>query len=325
MKNKLPLYPLKFTPILKEKVWGGDKLNRILNKNGGSRTGESWEISGVEKNISIVSNGVLKDKSLEWLTETYKEELLGEEVYKEYGTVFPLLFKFIDAHQDLSIQVHPDDEIADSRHRSFGKTEMWYILDNKPKANLIIGFNREINKEEFAGAVSRKEVVGLLKREPVNRGDAFIIKPGVVHAIGSGILLAEIQQTSDITYRIYDWDRPDSNGEIRELHVEMALDAINFSPETARLDYNQQMNVPVHIGKTAYFEVNKLSLSKEFNRSLDFANSFKVYMCISGEAVIQSNGFSGNIQSGETILIPAGLKDLKFITSEASFLEVFIP
>lgn len=325
MKKKSSLYPLKFTPILKEKIWGGNKLDQILNKNCGNHIGESWEISGVKNNISIISNGFYKGKSLEWLIENFSENLLGLDVFQKYGNVFPLLFKFIDARENLSIQVHPDDALAKSKHNSFGKTEMWYVLNSDSKAELIVGFKKKTSAEEFLKALSEKKIADLLNHESVERGDAFIIKPGTVHAIGAGVLLAEIQQTSDITYRIYDWDRLDNNGELRELHTDSALEIINFSSSKSKLDYVQQMNIPVRVGETDFFEVNKISLSRNFSRNLDFSDSFKVYMCISGEAIIENNDFAETIKNGETILIPAQLKKLKFKTSGASFLEVFIP
>lgn len=324
MKN-LSLYPFKFQPILKSKIWGGDKLNRLLNKNCETGIGESWEISGVENNISLVSNGELKGHSLNWLIKNFGESLMGTEVFKHFGNVFPLLFKFIDAGENLSIQVHPDDSLAKKEHNSFGKTEMWYVLESDQNAELIIGFKKETTQSEYLQALSEDKIVELLKREPVERGDAFVINPGTVHAIGSGVLLAEIQQTSDITYRIYDWNRPDSNGKMRELHTDLALKTINFSSFKSRLNYKQQMNIPVHVGGTKFFEVNKISLSRDFSRNLNFANSFKVYMCISGEAVLESNGFSEEVKNGETILIPAGLSHMQIKTSHASFLEVFIP
>lgn len=326
MKRNLPaLYLLKFDPILKKKIWGGDKLNRVFNKANEGRIGESWEISAVEQNVSTVSNGPLKGKSLQWLIETYKEKLVGDNVLEQYGTVFPLLFKFIDAHEVLSVQVHPGDVLAKKRHNSFGKTEMWYILDADTDANLIVGFKEELSTSEYLQALSQKTLVEHLQHQRVTRGDAFIINPGTVHAIGAGVLLAEIQQTSDITYRIYDWDRPDTDGKLRKLHTDLALDAIDFTAPNSKVEYNQQMNVPVYVGSTAYFEVNKLSLSKDFRRNLDFSNSFKVYMCIAGEATIESNGHVEKVTNGETILVPAVLSSMKFNTSKASFLEVYIP
>lgn len=326
MKKTLPsLYLLKFEPILKQKIWGGDKLNKIFNKDSGDKTGESWEISAVEQNISTVANGPLAGKSLQWVLEHYKERLVGSHVLKQYGTVFPLLFKFIDAREVLSVQVHPGDELAKGRHNSFGKTEMWYILDSDADASIIVGFNDVLTKAEYLKALSQKTLVNHLHEEPVSRGDAFIINPGTVHAIGAGVLLAEIQQTSDITYRIYDWDRPDTDGKMRELHTDLALDAINFNAPNSKIDYKQHMNVPVYICSTPYFEVNKLCLSKDLQRGLDFSDSFKVYMCIEGEAVIESNGISEKVSNGETILVPSELSGIKFNTSKASFLEVYIP
>lgn len=326
MKNTLPpLYPLKFEPILKKKVWGGDKLNQLFNKKKQDRIGESWEISGVENNISKVSEGELKDKELNWILENYQEELVGKEVYQKYGNTFPLLFKFIDASEILSVQVHPDDRLAQDRHNSFGKTEMWYILDSDSDAELIVGFKKDSNREEYLEALSNKELVSLLHCEKVHRGDAYVIHPGTVHAIGAGIVLAEIQQTSDITYRIYDWDRPDTDGNMRQLHTEEALEAINFSASDAKLEYNEQLNVPVLIGKTKFFEVNKITLSRPFTRILDFSDSFKVYMCIDGEGTMECNGFQCSLTKGQTLLIPAQLTEIKFHTSAASFLEVYIP
>lgn len=319
------LYPFKFYPILKPKVWGGDKLQKLLHKKCEDGIGESWEISEVENNVSVISNGAYKGKSLSWLIENFKESIIGNQVFQEYGQIFPLLLKFIDAKENLSIQVHPDDKLAQKNHNSFGKTEMWFVLESDADAELIIGFKKKTTQSEYLKSLSENRVVDLLKREPVERGDAFVIHPGTVHAICGGVLLAEIQQTSDITYRIYDWNRPDSDGKMRELHTDLALKAINFSSTKTRMNYDQQMNIPVHIGGTKFFEVNKISLSRDFTRNLGFADSFKVYMCISGEAVIESNGFSVEVKNGETILIPAELLQMTIKTSHASFLEVFIP
>lgn len=319
------LYPLKFQPILKEKVWGGTKLNSLFQKKGNGKIGESWEISGVAENVSKVANGFLKGKTLNWLLENYKDELVGEKVYKTFENTFPLLFKFIDANEDLSVQVHPDDVFAKKRHNSFGKTEMWYILDVEKDARLILGFNENIVREKYLDSVSEKKITTILKSEPAKNGDSFILYPGTVHAIGAGILLAEIQQTSDITYRIYDWDRPDTNGEMRELHTDLALDVIDFNPSKAKVEYSEEKNIPVHIGSTEFFSVNKLILSKNSVRNLEEIASFKVYMCIEGTAIVETNNFSEEIKKGETILIPAQLPEIKFTTNSASFLEVYIP
>jgi mannose-6-phosphate isomerase len=320
-----PLYPLKFHPILKPKVWGGKKLAKLFKKNAVGDIGESWEISGVNDNVSEILNGPLKEKSLNWLLENYKEKLVGEKVYKDFGNQFPLLFKFIDAREDLSVQVHPDDILAKKRHNSFGKTEMWYILDVEKNGRLILGFNERMDQKKYLKALSENKITPFLNSETVQNGDVFIIKPGTVHAIGAGVLLAEIQQTSDVTYRIYDWDRPDTNGQMRELHTDLALEAIDFTPAKTKLEYSEEINKPTHIGTTDFFSVNKLVLSESFVRDLNEIPSFTVYMCLEGAAIIETDDFSEEIKKGETILIPAQLPEIKFTTNSASFLEVYIP
>ena len=320
-----PLYPLKFEPILKQKVWGGTKLNKLFKKIAKGNIGESWEISGVAGDISEVKNGTLKGKALTELIENYKEKLVGEKVYQNFGNTFPLLFKFIDACEDLSVQVHPDDVLAKKRHNSFGKTEMWYILDVEKDGRLILGFNEEMDQQKYLKSLSENKITEILNSEPVNKGDAFVLNPGTVHAIGAGILLAEIQQTSDITYRIYDWDRPDTNGQMRQLHNDLALDAIDFSPSKAKMSYKEEKDIPVSIGTTDFFKVNKVVLSQNYVRDLEEIPSFTVYMCLEGTAIIETDDFSEKIKKGETILIPAQLPEIKFITNSASFLEVYIP
>ncbi len=320
-----PLYPLKFEPILKKKVWGGNKLNKLFKKMGKGNIGESWEISGVAEDISEIANGPLKGKTLTRLIGNYKEKLVGEKVYQNFGNTFPLLFKFIDAREDLSVQVHPDDVLAKKRHNSFGKTEMWYILDVEKDGRLILGFNEKMDQQKYLKSLSENRITEILNSEPVKKGDTFVLKPGTVHAIGAGILLAEIQQTSDITYRIYDWDRPDTNGQMRQLHTDLALDAIDFSPSKAKISYSDEKNILVPIGTTDFFTVNKLNLFQNYVRDLEEIPSFTVYMCLEGTAVIETDDFSEKIKKGETILIPAQLPEIKFITSSASFLEVYIP
>ncbi len=325
MITVFPLYPLKFKPILKQKVWGGDKLGELLNKNTGKGTGESWEISGVAENVSVVSNGPLKGKSLTWLLENYREKLVGQEVYERFQNTFPLLFKFIDASKDLSVQVHPDDQLAEERHQSFGKTEMWYILQADTDSRLILGFSEEMDRQKYLAALAEKRITQVLNSVPVKKGDAFILQPGTVHAIGAGIVLAEIQQTSDITYRIYDWDRPDNNGEMRQLHTELALDAIDFQLSSPKLECIPEQNLPQPLGRTDYFVVNNLQLSSDYIRNLRDIPSFAVYMCIDGRATIETDNFSEEIKKGETLLVPAQLSEITFIATAASFLEVYIP
>ena len=206
------LYPLKFKPLRKEKIWGS----------------ESWELSGLEGCESVVENGILAGNSIEELLEVYMGDLVGDEIYETFGNYFPLLFKFIEANDDLSIQVHPDDEVAFERHQSFGKTEMWYIVDAKPDSQLIAGFKVDCDQQTYIKALEQEKVESLLQQVSVKQGDVLFIQPGCVHSIGKGILLAEIQQASDITYRIYDFNRTDSNGNKRELHISEALDVIDY-------------------------------------------------------------------------------------------------
>ncbi len=319
------LYPLKFYPILKEKVWGGEKLSNLYKKDAGKNTGESWELSGVSENVSKVANGSLKETSLTALMEKYKEALVGEKVYKTFGNKFPLLFKFIDADQDLSVQLHPDDTLAKERHNSFGKTEMWYIMQAEKEAHIILGFNKKMDKATYLENLSENKLTNILHSEPVSAGDSFFIAPGTVHAIGAGVVLAEIQQTSDITYRIYDWDRPGIDGKMRELHTEAAMAAINFEEPNAKLIYSSTQNEVVELCKSPFFDTNNLNLTKDLMRDLSYIDSFVVYMCVEGEAVVETEGASEAIKTGETLLIPASTSKLLIKTRTATILEVYIP
>lgn len=319
------LYPLKFHPILKEKVWGGDKLHEIFKKEAKGNIGESWEISGVEESVSIISNGKFKGKTINWLLENYKEKLVGQKVYQRFGNTFPLLFKFIDAKDDLSVQLHPCDELAKKRHNSFGKTEMWYILDSDKDAKIILGFNGKMDQKKYLEFLSKGKITDILHSEQVKSGDAFLITPGVVHAICAGVLLAEIQQTSDITYRIYDWDRPDINGKMRDLHTDLALEALQFEDTHPKLNYSEKMNTPFHICTSEFFVTDKLVLDGNFKRNLNGIESFCAYMCLDGGAEIESGKNSIKISKGETVLIPAEIRDIKFNTNSAQLLEVYIP
>jgi mannose-6-phosphate isomerase len=326
MSKKPQLYPLKFNPILKSKIWGGDKLTSVFEKGPyKDGIGESWELSGVSENISEVQNGELRGTSLNELLQIYGADLLGKRVFKLYAEEFPLLFKFIDAREDLSVQLHPDDELAASRHNSFGKTEMWYILDSSPKARLIIGFNREMDQQLYQKNLSEGNLPNTLNTVEIKSGDAYFIAPGTVHAIGGGTLLAEIQQTSDVTYRIYDWDRPNVDGNMRELHTELALEAIHYNAPDARLDYDDEENSIVKLCTSAYFETNKLKLTKPLHRDTSGLDSFRVYMCVAGDVLIESKNNSVPLSAGETILIPACIDKIILKTASATLLEVYIP
>jgi mannose-6-phosphate isomerase len=322
------LYPLKFTPIILDKMWGGSKLKNLLKKPTNSdKAGESWEISGVEGSVSLICNGFLAGNNLEELIEVYMGDLVGDRVYDAFGMQFPLLIKFIDANDMLSIQVHPDDELAKKRHNSFGKTEMWYIMQADEGAELIVGFNRKISKEIYLKHLAEKRLPAILNNEPVKPGDVFFLPSGRVHAIGAGILLAEIQQTSDITYRIFDFERRDSEGKFRELHTEEAVDAIDYNHvDNYRTEYTEEVNQPVTLISCRYFTTNKLLLKGPYVRDASELDSFIIYIGLEGNCTFQSEGNDDEpLSSGETILVPALLKQFT-ITPEnkTSLLEVYL-
>src|ERR1700739_2128238 len=259
------LYPLKFKTIFKDKIWGGQKIRTYLHKDFGSlpNCGETWEISGVKSDVSIVANGELEGKSLADLLEKYQGELVGNEVYKHFGNTFPLLVKFIDANDDLSIQVHPNDELAKKRHNSFGKTEMWYVIEADPGSTLISGFNQPMDEQKYLEKFNSGHLMDILNREDVKAGDVYFLPAGRVHTIGKGLLIAEIQQTSDITYSIYDFDRVDDKGTKLELHTQEAIDAIdyNFYPDY-KTKYQPKKNETVKLVKCPYFTTNLLDFTE---------------------------------------------------------------
>lgn len=323
--QKNPLYPLKFTPILKDKIWGGEKLKTYLNKESDSiAIGESWEISDVDEDISIISNGDLKGTSLKTLLETSKENLVGNKNYKLFKNKFPLLIKFIDAKTDLSIQLHPNDAIAAKRHNSFGKTEMWYVMQADANGNLIVGFNQEITPEKYLEHLENKTIPKILNFDKVKTGDTYFIEVGRVHAIGAGVLLAEIQQTSDITYRIYDWDRVDADGNFRALHNDLAIDAIDFDmKDDFRINYSKIENKSNDMVSCNYFTTNYMPLNGTIKKENTY-DSFIIYICVEGEAKIDIETHSVSIQKGETILVPAIIKHFQIKTKNAILLEVYV-
>ena len=318
-------YPLKFQPILKEKIWGGQKLNTLLDKPTQlSNIGESWEISDVEGDESIVSNGALKGQSLKDLLVSYTSDLIGEKNYATFGDKFPLLIKFIDAKEDLSIQLHPNDELAAKRHNSFGKTEMWYVMQADADSNLIVGFNQDMDKDKYLNHLNDKTLTQILNFDKVTAGDTYFIEVGRVHAIGAGVLLAEIQQTSDITYRVYDWDRVDDEGNQRELHNDIAIDAFDFDMEdNFRVTYDKVPNRSNLMVDCPYFNTSFLHVTEPLER-INTKDSFYIYMCVEGEGVIETEAHSETIRTGETILIPAALKSYKITSDNAKLLEVYV-
>lgn len=319
----MKFYPLQFEPILKERIWGGEKLKTILNKPISSKiTGESWEISTVEGDVSVISNGDLAGKSLNDIINSNPEEVLGTEVYARFGKQFPLLFKYLDAREDLSIQVHPNDELAKKRHNSFGKTEMWYVMQADTDSKLIVGFKEDSNAAEYLENLKNKTLLSILDNVAVQVGDVFFLETGTVHAIGAGMVIAEIQQTSDITYRLYDFDRKDAAGNERELHVDLALDAINYNKIDTYKKYNKELNQSNVMVDCPYFTTNFLPLDGEVavNKS---GNSFTVYMCVEGDFELEFDGVKSKYIKGDTILIPAALKSF-VLRGKGSLLEIYI-
>lgn len=323
------LYPLKFNPIYKEKIWGGNKIKTVLNKDFGNipNCGESWELSAVEGNLSVVSNGFLEGNTIEELVEVYMGDLVGEKVFETFGIEFPLLIKFIDANDDLSIQVHPDDKLSKKRHNAFGKTEMWYVLQADPGSKLQSGFSRQVNEDEYLVKLEHDELTDILNFEEVTEGDVFFIPAGRVHAIGKGILLAEIQQTSDVTYRIFDYGRCDKFGVPRELHTELSLAAIDYSlyPEY-KTKYEIKPNESTELASCKYFTTNVLELNAVLEKDYNKLDSFVIYMCLEGAMQIDTESGTESVQKGETILIPASIEHviLKPVSPTVKLLEVYI-
>ncbi len=319
------LYPLKFKPILKDKIWGGTKLIEQFNKPSNSKQlGESWEISTVPGDVSEVVNGEFKSQNLQDLLELYKGDLIGDKNYERFGNNFPLLIKFIDAKQDLSIQLHPDDDLAKSRHNSFGKTEMWYVMQADENANLIVGFNQEIDGKTYLRHLEEKTLTEILNFDKVKAGDTYFIEAGRVHAIGAGVLLAEIQQTSDVTYRVYDWDRVDEEGNERELHNDIAIDAFKFDlKDDFRVDYSKEKNASNKMVSCPFFTTNFIELDSSIEKE-NIHDSFLIYMCVDGEVEVATEDTKEIISKGETVLLPATVKDFTLNSKNAKLLEVYV-
>ncbi len=323
------LYPLTFEAILKEIIWGGQDIRPFkgLEPNE-KKIGESWELSHVEANYSIVANGTLEGKNLDELIKTYKERLLGKSVYERFGDTFPLLIKFIDAQDNLSIQVHPDDELAKERHNSFGKTEMWYVIKASDKAKLYSGFSKQSSPEDYVKRIANNSIMDVLKEYKVKAGDVFFLPAGRVHAIGAGCFIAEIQQTSNITYRIYDYARTDAQGNQRELHTELAKDAIDYTlSDDYRTNYIAKQDEAVKLAECQYFKTNLLDLSQSMERSLKDRDSFVVYIVMEGALdLTDDKGYKLNLKQGQTILVPAECTSVKLEPKDAcKLMETYIP
>ena len=323
------MYPLKFEPVLKQTLWGGDKIIpfKHLNENL-TNVGESWEVSAVEGSESVVANGADKGLTLPEMVRKYREELVGEANYARFGNQFPLLVKFIDARQKLSIQVHPDDELAKKRHNSFGKNEMWYVVSADEGATLISGFSRQITPKEYKERVHDGTFDEVLQTCAIQPGDVFYVPAGRVHGIGAGAFVVEVQQSSDVTYRIYDYNRKDKNGKLRDLHISQAMDAINFSDvqDDFRTEYETVINEPVEILTTPYFSVSLYDMTEEITCDYSELDSFVIFVCVEGSCrMVDDAENEVTICAGETVLFPAVTQSVSIIPEgKVKLLEAYV-
>lgn len=321
----MKVYPIKFNPILKEKIWGGHKLGSVLSKETAKdNIGESWEISDVNGNISEVSNGIYKGLNLKDLMVQHEARFLGTTNFEHFRYNFPLLIKFLDAKTDLSVQVHPDNEMAKKYHNSFGKTEMWYIMDSDDDANIVIGLKDETTNPEILNHITSENVEMVFNRETVKKGDSFFIPAGKIHAIGAGVLAAEIQQTSDITYRVYDWDRKDDKGLKRELHTQLAEKATKQFQSNGKAQYELQFNKSTTLVNCNYFTTNILHVEKTCVKTYELLDSFVIFMCVEGVVEVTAGGLTEILKMGETILLPALTNVVTFNSENAKLLEVYV-
>ena len=324
------MYPLKFEPILKQTLWGGDKIIPFKHLNETlPNVGESWEVSAVEGSESVVANGADKGYTLPEMVRKYKDELVGEANYARFGNKFPLLIKFIDAKLDLSIQVHPDDELAKKRHNSFGKNEMWYVIAADKGAKLISGFSEQITPKEYKDRVHNGTFAEVLQTCAIEPGDVFYVPAGRVHGIGAGAFVAEIQQTSDITYRIFDYNRKDKDGKSRELHTSQAMDAINFTDvqDDFRTEYDRIQNEPVEMVASPYFTTSVYDMTEEITCDYSELDSFVIFICVEGACrLTDDNRNEITMCAGETVLLPASTQDVTIVPEgeRVKLLETYV-
>lgn len=316
---------IKFEPLLKQTLWGGSKIIPFKHLDAQlENVGESWEISGVSGNETIVANGQYKGMSLNQLVRELKGSLVGEENYQRFGDEFPLLIKFIDACQDLSIQVHPTDEIAHRQGKSRGKTEMWYTLESAPGAQLYNGLKQQITPEQYKEMVANDTITDALARYEVKEGDVFFIPAGRIHAIGAGCFVAEIQQTSDVTYRIYDFKRKDKNGNYRELHTQLASESIDYAVlDNYRTDYEPVKNEGTQVVTCPYFTTAVYDLDEPMTLDYSELDSFVILIAVKGGGQLISEGEKMSFQMGDTVLLPATTKEVK-VEGTVKFLETYV-
>lgn len=357
------LYPMKFIPIFKERIWGGNRIKTVLGLDPGEMPacGEAWMLSGLEDDDSVVANGFLEGNTLSELTEVYMGDLVGEAVYQRFGCQFPLLFKWIDAETDLSVQVHPDDALAMEREGCLGKTEMWFVREARPGSRLICDFKDGVTKDVYLRALQDHRIERVLQPYKVQEGEAYYLPAGTVHALGAGLLVAEIQQSSDITYRIYDWDRKDSAGKERPLHVVEAMEALTFpgqaeahehhdhcgcghdhghedgqgheggrggiEPPAGPIRYRRQLNRTQTLIDGPHFHTGYIGLTAAIEKDLSDIDSFVVYMCTAGQAVLKADGQVVEIGMGELVLLPACTDRVALYpdVKGCELLEVYMP
>ena len=323
------LYPLKFKPIFKEKIWGGDKIHAVFGMDYAPlpNCGEAWVLSGYGEEISVVTNGFLAENPLDELIDVYMGDLVGEAVFEQYGTKFPLLIKILNSDDWLSIQVHPDDTLAESRHNDLGKTEMWYVADAEPGAQLISGFNQEMDAERYLAYLNNGTIREIMNYETVQKGDVYFMPAGRVHALGPGLLIFEIQQTSDLTYRIYDFDRVDDKGIARQLHTELALDAIDFTRhESYRTEYKPDFNKTVPVVESTYFNTSLVHFDKPVIKDYSGLDSFVILQCAEGKCSVEYENGSEILKAGEVLLIPAIMERIQIVPlAETKLLEIYYP
>lgn len=317
--KKSVLYPLKFNPIFKSTIWGGEQIAGYKSLTTPQRNiGESWEISGVKGDESVVASGIFAGRTITELLESHGKEILGEANFKRFGTEFPLLIKFIDARDDLSIQVHPDDTLAAQRHNSKGKTEMWYVVGADEDARLRSGFAKQVTSEEYVASVENSTICDILKEYKVSKGDLFFLPAGRIHSIGAGCFIAEIQQTSNITYRIYDFNRVDADGNSRELHTELAKGAIDYTLlDDYRTEYDRtSKDCEVELVKCPYFTTSLYNITSEMTLDYSTLDSFIIYICLEGGATLLCDTNRVEIAQGESILIPATTSNIEIIPNK---------
>ena len=320
------LYPLKFEPLYKERPWGGNKLRERYDRLAPTDRpiGESWELSGLEGDVSVVSNGRLEGNELNELIEVYLGELVGDRVYEQFGEEFPLLIKLLDTNEPLSMQVHPDDTLAAERHNAYGKTELWYVLEAEPEAYAYLGFNRPVTRGEFLDRLENRTLPEALNRIEPKPGEAFFVPAGTIHSVGPGLVMAEIQQSSDITYRVDDWGRRDADGNPRALHTALALDALEYNRTSQpQLPYTAEKNHAVTVKSCDEFTVNVIELDGRLERDYLNLDSFVVFLCLGGEAIVECEGGAESVMDAETVLIPAEFESVK-LTGKARLLEIYM-